>query len=178
LALSHAILASLLHDPKTGYDLAKQFGANGYFWHASHQQIYRELKRLEDDGAVVATADEHGARGDRKRAITSEGRRLLADWAGEPSESATIKEDVLVKCLALGLIDPSVLIDQITRHRAEHDGRRRHHEGLLNDEFASGAPPVGPLLGRFLALQAGVVYERAWVEWADMALASIEKADG
>jgi DNA-binding PadR family transcriptional regulator len=173
LALSHAILASLLHDPKTGYDLAKQFGDNGYFWHASHQQIYRELTRLEDDGAIAATDDEPGARRDRKRAITAAGRRQLADWAREPSGSATIKEDVLVKCLALGLIEPSVLIDQIVRHRAEHDGRRSHHETLLNDEFASGAPPVGPLLGRYLALQAGVVYERAWVQWADMALESI-----
>ncbi|MCS6814837.1 MAG: PadR family transcriptional regulator, partial [Cyanobacteria bacterium] len=55
MALSHALLSLLLHQPSSGYDLAKQFdcsveGSVGFFWGASHQQIYRELTRLEEQG--------------------------------------------------------------------------------------------------------------------------------
>jgi DNA-binding PadR family transcriptional regulator len=176
MALRHAILASLLDDPKTGYDLAKQFGDDGYFWRASHQQIYLELGRLEDEGAIVATGDEPGPRGDRRRTVTAAGRDVLADWARRPSGSATIKEDVLVQCLALGVIEPAVLIEQINRHRAQHADRLADREHVLAQRFPDGAPEVGPLLGRYLALQGGVSYERAWVQWADLALASLGAA--
>lgn len=173
MALGHAILASLLDEPQTGYDLAKQFGTDGYFWRASHQQIYRELAKLEAEGAIATTADEPGARNDRKRTVTPSGRDQLAAWARLPSEPATIKEDVLVKCLALGLIDPSEFATQIAQHRALHDARRQRHEEALAAQFPTSLAPTGAMLGRYLALHGGVAYERAWVEWADIALQSI-----
>ena len=44
MSLAHAILVSLVCEPKSGYDLAKQFdGTVGFFWQATHQQIYRDL---------------------------------------------------------------------------------------------------------------------------------------
>lgn len=173
MALAHAILASLLDEPRTGYDLAKAFGTEGYFWRATHQQIYRELAQLEAAGSIVPTSGVPGARGDRKLATTPLGRETLAEWARRPSGSATIKEDVLVKCLTLGVIDAADLSEQIRDHRARHGERWRDYENILADNFPNGAPPAGPLLGRYLALQGGVAYERAWVEWADVALQAL-----
>ena len=45
MALEHAILVSLLEKPGSGYELARRFERSiGYFWTATHQQIYRTLR--------------------------------------------------------------------------------------------------------------------------------------
>ena len=44
MSLAHAVLTSLIEKPSSGYELARRFDKSiGYFWHATHQQIYREL---------------------------------------------------------------------------------------------------------------------------------------
>lgn len=170
MALSHAIMATILHEPKTGYELAKQFGSDGFFWRATHQQIYRELARLETEGLVVPVAGEPGARGDRKRAITDAGQHQLADWARRPAEPASIKEDLLVKCLTLGLVPRADLADQLAQRRQQHLDRLGHHEDLAARQFPPGEALDDVQLGRFLALYGGISYERAWIDWAEVAI--------
>ena len=54
MALEHAILVSLLEKPGSGYELARRFDRSiGHFWTATHQQIYRVLKRMEADGLLA-----------------------------------------------------------------------------------------------------------------------------
>ena len=62
MSLRYAILASLGNRAQTGYEIARAFDRGvGYFWQASHQQIYRELGRLAEDGAVeFETIDQAG----------------------------------------------------------------------------------------------------------------------
>ncbi len=64
MALDHAILVSLLEKPGSGYELARRFERSiGYFWTATHQQIYRVLKRMESDGWIdVRDVPSRGAR--------------------------------------------------------------------------------------------------------------------
>ena len=46
MSLAHAVLTSLIEKSSSGYELARRFDKSiGYFWHATHQQIYRELAR-------------------------------------------------------------------------------------------------------------------------------------
>src|SRR3954462_13890941 len=53
VALPHAILVSLSEQPGSGYELAHRFDRSiGYFWAATHQQIYRTLRAMEADGWV------------------------------------------------------------------------------------------------------------------------------
>ena len=170
MALGHAILGTILYEPKTGYDLARLFEADAFFWRAAHQQIYRELARLESDGLIAPAAGEPGPRGDRKRAITEAGRNRLAEWAGTPAEPATIKEDLLVKCLTLGLVPRGDLADQLVTRRQQHLGRLRRHEETAAREFPQDATLNDRQLGRFLALSGGIAYERAWLDWADSAI--------
>ena len=41
MALAHAIMTALLEDDLSGYELARDFETSlGFFWQASHQQIY------------------------------------------------------------------------------------------------------------------------------------------
>ncbi len=53
MALRHAVLAALLDGEYSGYELAKSFDIGvANFWHASPQQLYTELARLEKEGLV------------------------------------------------------------------------------------------------------------------------------
>ncbi|MGH3947803.1 MAG: PadR family transcriptional regulator, partial [Pseudonocardiaceae bacterium] len=54
MALEHAILVSLTERSGSGYELAKRFDKSiGFFWGATHQQIYRVLKRMDEAGWVM-----------------------------------------------------------------------------------------------------------------------------
>jgi len=51
MALAHAIMTALIDDDLSGYELARDFETSlGFFWQASHQQIYQELRKLADKG--------------------------------------------------------------------------------------------------------------------------------
>ena len=53
MSLPHALLTALTEHPGSGSDLAGRFDRSiGYFWQATHQQIYRELARLEAAGWI------------------------------------------------------------------------------------------------------------------------------
>ena len=55
MALEHALLVALLEQPASGLDLTRRFErSSGFFWSASHQQIYRTLARMEASGWVVS----------------------------------------------------------------------------------------------------------------------------
>ncbi len=55
MSLKHSLLALLSREAKTGYELSKDVGGStGFFWTATHQQIYRDLAELERKGWVRA----------------------------------------------------------------------------------------------------------------------------
>lgn len=170
MALAHAILASVLGGPSTGYDLAKTFGSDGFFWRASHQQIYLELKKLESAGLIELATESAGPRKDRPFAITGDGRSHLAEWIREPTDPASIKEDILVKCLAADLVPTHELIEQIVLGREQHLARLSHYADLRDRNFPEDRALVDEHLGRYLALIAGISYERHWIDWADTAI--------
>ncbi|MGH8446210.1 MAG: PadR family transcriptional regulator, partial [Solimonas sp.] len=97
MALSHAILVSLLDRPQSGYDLAKRFDQTvGYFWKAGHQQIYLELHKLAQSGCVQATTVEQSARPNRiVYELTPLGRDTLDSWVEEPTDAPSIKEELI-----------------------------------------------------------------------------------
>ncbi|MFZ4189794.1 PadR family transcriptional regulator, partial [Streptomyces pseudogriseolus] len=67
MSLPHAILTALLEKPSSGLELTRRFDRSiGYFWSATHQQIYRELGRLEGGGGGGALTAVQPARGGKK----------------------------------------------------------------------------------------------------------------
>jgi len=80
MALDHALLVSLLEKPSSGYELARRFDRSiGYFWHATHQQIYRVLSRMEAEGWISAEVQAGETAPDRKIfTVTANGRAELA----------------------------------------------------------------------------------------------------
>ncbi len=67
MSLPHAILTALLEKKSSGLELTRRFDRSiGYFWSATHQQIYRELGKLEADGLIRALPSKQPAGGKKK----------------------------------------------------------------------------------------------------------------
>src|SRR6188508_3620717 len=102
MALEHAILVALAESPGSGYELTRRFDRSiGYFWTATHQQIYRVLGRMESDGWVVSvTAPHAGGPGRRVYDVTDAGREELRRWLAEPLERESHRSDLAVRLRA------------------------------------------------------------------------------
>ena len=86
VALPHAILVSLCEQSGSGYELARRFDRSiGYFWAATHQQIYRTLRAMEDDGWVHVDA-RRAAGPAGQEGVHRLRRRAAPSWrAGSPN---------------------------------------------------------------------------------------------
>src|SRR3954449_348255 len=112
VALEHALLVSLSERPAAGIELTRRFDRSiGFFWSATHQQIYKVLRRMEADGWVVASAGDarsterrwRGAEGgvgpapgaprspERRYTVPPAGEQVLAEWIGSPTAPAVLR---------------------------------------------------------------------------------------
>ncbi|MFT4820777.1 MAG: DNA-binding PadR family transcriptional regulator, partial [Candidatus Azotimanducaceae bacterium] len=106
MSLPHAILTALIEEDLTGYALAKQFDVSlGFFWQASHQQIYRELKRLHTQGQIaVEEVRQMGKPDKRVYSLTADGRRALEDWVLAPTPRRNNKDELFIKLYNMGTV--------------------------------------------------------------------------
>ncbi|MGW7431564.1 PadR family transcriptional regulator [Streptomyces sp. NPDC054861] len=181
MALEHAILVSLLEQPGSGYELARRFERSiGYFWTATHQQIYRVLKRMETDGWVDVREVSQQGRPDKKEySVAPRGREALSGWLHAPIEPESVRHDLAVKIRGAAFDDPAALIHEVERHHRAHTDRlARYLAGELRDFTGAQAPrPAGPPdAGRELqhvVLRGGIAYERMTLAWLDDVLATL-----
>ena len=96
MALEHALLVALSEQPASGLDLARRFDRSiGFFWHATHQQIYRVLARMDGDGWVTVTEVAQTGKPDKKvYAVSPAGARVLADWLARPTPMEPLRSEL------------------------------------------------------------------------------------
>ena len=175
MALSHAILVSLLDRPQTGYELGKRFDNTvGYFWKVSHQQIYQELHRMAKAGWLSSSTVEQADRPNRiVYTLTECGREVLKDWGAQPTEAPSVKEELLVKLFALGDLEPEVLAGELESRLAYHRDRLGWYEAVMVEHYPEPAKLTLRRRGRYLGLRMGILSERATVAWCEEALAEL-----
>ncbi|MEU9193101.1 PadR family transcriptional regulator [Streptomyces hundungensis] len=179
MALEHAILVSLLEKPGSGYELARRFDRSiGYFWAATHQQIYRILKRMENDGWVEPREVAQQSRPDKKEySVAAPGRAALARWLHEPIEPESVRHELAVKIRGAAFDDPAALLHEVERHRRAHADRLAHYRaGELRDFTGPDAP--APDVGRELqhvVLRGGIAYEQMTLAWLDDVIATLHR---
>lgn len=178
MALSNAILVCLTEKPMTGYDLAKAFEASiGFFWRASHQQIYRELAKLKAAGHIDAReVIQSGKPNKVLYSLTKSGRKELVDWSRRTSSRAAIRDELLVKFYAFEHVDRGSLREQLEQRRKHHIDRLQRYERILAKRFANRALSIDEA-GRLLGLKLGLRYEQSWAEWCSEALSVLENID-
>ncbi|MFF5970291.1 PadR family transcriptional regulator [Streptomyces sp. NPDC012769] len=189
MALDHAILVSLLEKPGSGYELARRFERSiGYFWTATHQQIYRVLKRMEGDGWVdVRDVPQHGRPDKKEYSVAAAGRAALSAWLAAPIEPESVRHDLAVKIRGAAFDDPAALIGEVERHRQTHADRLAHYLAGEARDFGSpsaeDAPPAadGPPDAerelQHVVLRGGIAYERMMIAWLDDVLATLARFD-
>lgn len=170
MSLKMLILAIVEAKPNTGYGITKEFDAvAGYFWRASHQQVYRELASLAEDGLVRFKEVAQEGRPDKKvYAITASGRRAFADWYEQPQDVPRINDPLLAKFFSgeLGGIDN--LVQQLALAQEQHAVRLEMLESIMSEHYpeAVGDMPRWKQLV-YLTLCWGIARERAWLQWAE-----------
>ncbi len=168
MSLKHAILVLLETEPGSGYDLLKRFKERlGYFWNASHQQIYMQLKKMSQDGLLDFEQQNQTGKPDRKvYKITTDGHQALLDWIEAPVKVSRVNDALLVKMYAGHLVDNQIIRKEITQHMAVHRAMldtfldlEKNYLAMDKDQKKSYALP-------YLTLRKGILGEQAWLAWA------------
>jgi DNA-binding PadR family transcriptional regulator len=122
MALEHAILVALAERSASGYDLARRFDASiGFFWKATHQQIYKVLARMETDEWVRAKVIPTEGRPARKEyALAEAGRAELLRWSATQSAPESIRMELAVKVRGIAYGNRPAVLDEVARHRELH----------------------------------------------------------
>jgi DNA-binding PadR family transcriptional regulator len=185
VALPHAILVSLCEQCGSGYELAHRFHRSiGYFWSATHQQIYRTLRVMEDDGWVRATPVVQQGRPDKKvYAVSDAGRAELARWIAEPlgqgrsgGGSSVVDarlRDLAVKVRAAGYGDAAAVGAQVVALRAERAARLDVYRNLEKRQFPDPGSLAGATLHQYLVLRGGIRAEESAIDWLDEVKAAL-----
>lgn len=169
MSLQYAILAALTSKPKTGYELSSKIeGSIAYFWNASHQQIYKELKSLDSAGWVSARDVSQTEKPDKKvYRMTSLGLKELKAWIAEEAETPPAKDALLIKIFAGHLVPARILIEVLNKSRAQRMARLKRYEEIERTYFSSPSSLPDDLRFQHLTLRRGIIFEKAWLNWCD-----------
>lgn len=178
MSLPHAILTALIERPGSGLELAGRFNRSiGHFWHATHQQIYRELARLEAAGLVASQPAPQGRGRKRAYEILPAGRAELRRWVEEASDPRPARDELLVRLRAEAVIGPTGLDKDITRHLALHQAKLQSYRDIEARDFSRRRLDRAARL-RLLVLRLGIANEQVWIDFCREALDIIAETDG
>lgn len=169
MSLRHAILTLLETEPASGYDIVRHFKLSlGYFWNAKHQQVYQELRRLNEEGWLEYAEQAQADKPDKKiYSISPKGRAELKRWLSEAVVPNKINDALLVKIYGGALVEADNLREEMARHRRTHQATldsllhiEKRYQELKPEEKKQQRLP-------YLTLRRGILGEQAWLSWAD-----------
>ncbi len=159
MSLPHALLTALVEHPCSGSELAERFDRSiGYFWHATHQQIYRELARLEEAGWIEALPAETGRGRKRQFRLLPAGRKELRRWIAQQDDPVPLRDALMVRLRAEAAIGPSGLEKEIARRMAMHEQKCALYQHIEQRDFAGRDLSREKRL-QHLVLKAGILQE-------------------
>ena len=167
MALEHALLVSLSERPAAGLELARRFDRSiGFFWSATHQQIYKVLRRMEGDGWVTARVVEQSGRPEKREySVTDVGRAALADWIATTTPRPDFRSELAVKMRGASYGDRAALLANVAELVADHRTRLAHYESLATRDYPDPDRLEGRDLDTYLVLRGGILQETFWITW-------------
>jgi len=179
MSLPHAILTALLEKPSSGLELTRRFDRSiGYFWSATHQQIYRELGRLETEGHIRALPAEQPTRGQKKSyEVLPAGRAELARWTAAPQDPKPYRDTLLLRLRASAVVGTEGIETDLRRHLALHQRQLTEYQAIEKRDFPPGTTDPQDRL-QHLVLRAGIDLETFWTQWLTHALTEFADLPG
>ncbi|MBK9236423.1 MAG: PadR family transcriptional regulator [Rhodoferax sp.] len=176
MSLAHAVLTSLIEKSSSGYDLARRFDKSiGYFWHASHQQIYRELGRMEAAGWIESSVPaDAGKTRKREYRVLPAGRKELKRWVGEASTPMDLRDEFMVKLRADAALGGLGLQAELRRRIGLHMERLQQYREIEARDFTPQRLTTRASRIHHMILKKGILYEEGSIAWGVDMLAVLE----
>jgi DNA-binding PadR family transcriptional regulator len=113
MSLKHALLGFLSMDSFSGYDLKHYFEEQvGFFWTATHSQIYRTLDGLVGEGlARVERVVQHDRPNKKLYHLTDAGQEELQDWLVSPYAVPPVHHTLLVQLFFAQELEDSEVVE-------------------------------------------------------------------
>jgi len=167
MALEHALLIALREREQAGLELAGRFERSiGFFWHATHQQIYRVLGRMEADGWVASEVVAQSGRPDKKvYAVTTAGREVLASWLAEETPIEPLRSELALKLRGASYGDRGAVLKVVEANLADHHLRLDHFRRLEARDYPDPAALDPHTRDQYLVLRGGIRLEEFWIDW-------------
>ncbi|MDE2422229.1 MAG: PadR family transcriptional regulator [Gammaproteobacteria bacterium] len=171
MSLPHALMVSLIEKSCSGYDLAQRFGKSiGFFWPASHQQIYRELAKMEAKGWVKSEAEEGSKTRKRIYHVLDDGVQELKRWVTESVDPIQLREEFVVRLRADAAIGPLGLETELSRRAQIHQQKLETYQAIEKRDFLDKikkdpSKNTRELKIQHLILKTGIAYEENWLQW-------------
>lgn len=147
----------------SGYDLARSVERSiTHIWSARHSQIYPELVKMHQDGAIRIEAE--GPRGRKIYAITEQGAAEVRDWLLDHRPNMSMRSEWALQAFLLPLLEPDEALGVLERMRSMN---RTYLDFLVEMErnlrptFLAREKPIGKY-----ALDLGIRHARLLDEWA------------
>lgn len=171
MSLPHAILTALLEKPSSGLELTRRFDRSiGYFWSSTHQQIYRELGKLEQAGQIRALPSAQPARGQKKEyEVLPAGRAALSAWVALREDPKQIRDPLLLRMRAAAVVGAPGLDAELRRHLELHRKQLAEYLAIEERDFPPERNSEEDRL-RHLVLRGGIDLENFWIGWLTRAL--------
>ena len=170
MSLPHAILTALIERPTTGAGLARRFERSiGYFWQATHQQIYRELGRLEEAGWIASEPVEQGPGRQRAWRVLPAGREELRRWTGSDLGPRVVRDAFFVRLRAEATLGDSELAEQIRLKLQQEREMLAHYREIESRDFSGRLATRAQEL-QHLVLRSGIRMAAQRIELYEEAL--------
>jgi PadR family transcriptional regulator AphA len=182
MSLRYVILTALSEQDLTGYQITKEFDlVLGNLWSASHQQVYRELAKLADEGLASFEMEAQTGKPDRKvYSLTASGKDALTNWIEEPVALAPTRNALLVKLYAGA--SRNTLLEHVTRFKSSCRAALAEYRWLADRYYPEALEDMENWKKRaFLTLRYGITQREAQVAWAEEAeqvIGDMEPSDG
>ncbi|MFH9685104.1 PadR family transcriptional regulator [Streptomyces sp. NPDC021019] len=175
MSLPHAILTALLEKPSSGLELTRRFDRSiGYFWSSTHQQIYRELGKLEQAGRIRALPAAMPARGQKKEyEVLPAGREELAAWVALSEDPRPVRDPLLLRMRAAAVVGAEGMDAELRRHLALHESQLAEYREIEERNFTPTPTAYEDRL-RYLVLRGGIDLETFWISWLTRAIADLD----
>lgn len=178
MSLKHAILSILTESEKTGYDLTKNFESSiGYYWSASHQQIYKTLGDMHKDEWVDVKITNQSGKPDKKLySVTPKGEEALREWAVLPTKSPSKKNQLLIKLLLTRLVGPEPILEQLNTRLKEVYALIGEYSKIEQEFFTPKPGPDTHIKNTtsYLTLRNGILSAHAELDWLHESIETLE----
>jgi DNA-binding PadR family transcriptional regulator len=184
MALRHAVLAALLDEELSGYQLAKVFDLGvANFWHAQPQQVYAELPRLEQGGLITGREVVQDTRPNKRLfKVTDAGLAELERFTALAAKPSFLRDDLVVKVQAADHVDTETLIAQLVERAAFAQGKADLFGKLLRtmrgDRTEEDFLRHGERIGPYLTCLRGLAFEQGNRDWCELVITILKERQG